>query len=325
MLLHSVFDPVELDREKNVVLEEIKHHEDDPEELVHDLFARHVWPDHPLGRTVIGYPEVVSAFNADKLRGYMEKWYSPERMIVAVAGQIDEDRILDLIGEAFGSLEPKGSPHRTEPLRPASGDHLIFKETEQVNLCIGTPGLTQQSEDRYALACLDTAYGGGMSSRLFQEVREARGLAYSIGSYFTSYDEGGLFTVFAGTSPETMEEVVQIVREEGQRLCEGGLTEAELTRSKNQIKGSLLMGLESMSNRMSRLGKTELYFGRVITVEEVVSRIEALTTEEVHRVAQTVLGGPVNLTAIGPFEESKQMFDSTVDKAKTGNFSERVP
>jgi predicted Zn-dependent peptidase len=306
MILNSVFDPEELARERNVILEEIKQHEDDPEGLVHDLAARNLWPDHPLGRPVIGYPETVSAFDREKTQEYLEEWYAPDRLIVAAAGQLDPSEVLGLIQETFGDRKPRPRQAAKTTLHAVPGEHLISRDTEQVNLCLSFPGLTQTDNDRYALACLDVAYGGGMSSRLFQEIRESRGLAYSIGSYFVGFHEGGLFTVFAGTSPETADEVVQIVRDEAAKMCAEGLTEEELHRAKNQIKGSLLMGLESMSERMSRLGKTELYFGRVITVEEVVEKIAAVTPEDVHRVSQAILGAPASLTAIGPFDDAEK-------------------
>ncbi|MBW3623217.1 MAG: insulinase family protein [Armatimonadetes bacterium] len=303
MLLNSVLNPDELDLEKNVIMEEIKQHEDDEEGLIHDIFAEKLWPDHPLGRSVIGKPETVSAVNPEILRNYLGNWYAPDRIIVAVAGHIDPDDVVDRVANAFGDYTAPSQPIPINPLLPVSGKYLIPRETEQVNLVIGSQAPAHQSEERYALACMDVAFGGGMSSRLFQEIRENRGLAYSIGSYFTLYNEGGQYCVYAGTSMETMEEVVRIVREESQRLCDDGLTEVELRRAKNQIKGSMLMELEGMSNRMSRLGKTELYFGRVVTVEEVVQEIEAVTPEQVQDVARKVLDGPLTLTAIGPFEE----------------------
>jgi predicted Zn-dependent peptidase len=305
MLLHSVFDPEELEREKNVILEEIKRSEDDPEDLIHDLFARHLWPDHPLGRPVIGYPHTVSGIDREKLQSYLDAWYSPDRIIVAVAGQLEREETLDLIANAFNGRQPRPRVIEEKPVAAASGDVYITRDSEQVNLCIGMPSYSQTSESRYALSCLDVAYGGGMSSRLFQEVREKRGLAYSIGSYFVGYRETGMYSVFAGTSLETTQEVVDVVQEETDRICEEGLSEPELQRAKNQIKGSILMDLESMSSRMSRLGKTELYFGRVIPVEEVVEKIAAVSMEDVQRVAKDILSAPRALTAIGPFDEAE--------------------
>jgi predicted Zn-dependent peptidase len=302
MILHSVHDPAELEREQNVILEEIKQHEDDPEGLIHDLFSEKLWPDHPLGRPVIGTPETVSAVDRPILTRYLGEWYTPDRIIVAVAGNIRPDEVLDLVSNAFSGLRPRPSAIPITPVQPAAGEHRMHRDIEQVNLCIGSQTPPHQSDDRYPLACLDVAFGGGMSSRLFQEIRENRGLAYSVGSYFTLYNEGGQFNVFAGTSMETMDEVLEVIRVESEKVCAEGLTPEELQRAKNQIKGSMLMDLESMSSRMSRLGKTELYFGRVITEDEVVREIDAVTLEQVQGVAQRVLGVPLTMAAIGPFE-----------------------
>ncbi len=305
MLLHSVFAPEELELEKNVILEEIKQHEDDPEGLVHDLFARELWPDHPLGRPVIGSPETVAALTRDMLLRYTQDWYAPNRIVVAAAGNLHSDQILELVGIAFGELKPGDQESHLSPPVVAGGTVRQSREIEQMNLCYGFAGLPQTSPRRYALACMDVAFGGGMSSRLFQEIREKRGLAYSIGSYFMGYHDSGQYTIYAGTSPETEEEVLAVLREEAERLCQDGLTAEELRRAQNQIKGSMLMDLESMSSRMSRLGKTELYFGRVVDVDEVVAEIEAVTLDAVTAVARQVLHGEAVLAAIGPPEESE--------------------
>ena len=177
MILHSVHDPAELEREQNVILEEIKQHEDDPEGLIHDLFSEKLWPDHPLGRPVIGTPETVSAVDRSILTRYLEEWYTPDRIIVAVAGNIRPDEVLDLVSNAFSGLQPRSSAIPITPVQPAAGEHRMHRDIEQVNLCIGSQTPPHQSDDRYPLACLDVAFGGGMSSRLFQEIRENRGLA----------------------------------------------------------------------------------------------------------------------------------------------------
>ena len=304
MLLESRIDPEEIEREKNVVLEEIKRHEDTPEDLVHDVFARTLWPDHPLGRPVIGSSDVVGSFTRDDILGFIEQWYKPDQIVVAAAGKVDHEQVLKLTDRHFGSLSGRSPRLPHEPPRPVLRTSYISRSTEQVHLCIGTAGIPHDSEDRYAMAVMDAAYGGGMSSRLFQEIRESRGLAYSIGSYFASYREGGLFAVYAGTSRETADEVVVLVEAEGKRLSEEGITDKELERAKRQIRGSMILGLESTSARMTRLGKLELAFGRVIPVDEVLDRIEAVTLEDVHRLSSRLLNdGRHAVAAIGPFDE----------------------
>lgn len=303
MLLESRIDPEEIEREKNVVVEEIKRHEDSPEDLIHDVFARTLWPDHPLGRPVIGSSEVVESFTRDDICGFIDRWYRPDQMVIAAAGKVEHGQVLELADKYFGRLNGRSPQVPHEPPRPVLGTRYVSRSTEQVHLCIGTAGIPHDSEDRYALAVMDAAYGGGMSSRLFQEIRESRGLVYSIGSYYASYREGGLYAVYAGTSMETADEVVALVEAEGRRLCEEGITDKELERAKRQIRGSMILGLESTSARMTRLGKLELAFGRVIPVDEVLERIEAVTLEDVHQLSSRLLnGGRHAVAAIGPFD-----------------------
>ncbi|MGQ9524490.1 MAG: M16 family metallopeptidase [Armatimonadota bacterium] len=310
MLLESRMDVDEIEREKNVVVEEIKRHEDSPEDLVHDIFARTLWPDHPLGRPVIGFSEVVEGFTQEDVLSFIEQWYKPDRIVVTAAGKVDHEKALELTDRYFGRLSGHSPELPHQPPHSVLRTIYMSRSTEQVHLCIGTPGIPHDSEDRYAMAVMDAAYGGGMSSRLFQEIRESRGLVYSIGSYFASYREGGLFAVYAGTSRETADEVVALVEAEGKRLSEEGITEEELERAKRQIRGSMILGLESTSARMTRLGKLELAFGRVIPVEEVLERIEAVTLDEVHQLSARLLnGGRHAVAAIGPFDECPAAFD----------------
>jgi predicted Zn-dependent peptidase len=300
MLQNSILDPEEIEREKDVVLEEIKRHEDTPDELIHDLFLTTLWPGHPLGRSVIGRPEVIERLTRDEILAYLRQHYAPQRMVVAAAGNLRHDEIVRLVQQYLGGLS--GKPEPRSPVAPAftAGDTCLKRSTEQVHFCLGTRGYTQDEDDRYALGILDAAVGGGMSSRLFQEVREKRGLCYAIGSYTASYREAGMFAVYAGTSPKNAKTVRSLVQEELTKVAKDGLGEEELQRAKNQIRGAVLLGLDSMSGRMTRLGKSVLYYDRVISPFEVVEKVERVTPEEIRRVAGAVFGGDYAYAAVGP-------------------------
>ena len=308
MYLHSLFDPAETDREKKVVLEEIKRRDDDPDDLVHDLFAETLWKAHPLGLPVIGTAEVVAALTPGDLRDYMGLRYGPDAIIVAAAGNLRHEEVVDLARKAFADLA--GAAQRPEHAFPqADPDSLqLAKPTEQVNFCIGTTGFSQFDEDKYTLAIIDTVLGGSMGSRLFQEIREKRGLAYSVGSYAATYREGGMFVAYGGTSPDTYELCLDLVRQEFASVRENGITEAELSRAKNQFRGSLVLAQESMSSRMNRLGKSEVYFNRVIPMEEILAAIDAVTHEDILRVASRVFPADADgltVAAIGPFKKAR--------------------
>jgi predicted Zn-dependent peptidase len=303
MLCNSLLDPEEVEREKNVVIEEIKRHEDTPDELIHDIFLETLWPGHPLGRSVIGRPEVIAALTRDDIVDYVRRHYLPQRMVIAAAGNLSHGSLLECIERYFGGMN--GAPLPRTPVAPAvhAGTVEVSRSTEQVHFCVGTRGFNQDEDDRYPLGLIDTAVGGGMSSRLFQEVREKRGLCYAIGSYTASYREAGMFAVYAGTSPENASEVRTLIQYELQRLAQSGLGEAELQRAKNQIRGAVLLGLDSMSGRMTRLGKSMLYYDRVISPFEVVEKVEAVTADDVRRVCGSLFSGDYAYAAVGPFDE----------------------
>ncbi|MEN6372856.1 MAG: pitrilysin family protein [Armatimonadota bacterium] len=308
MILHSTFDEVELAREKNVVLEEIKRYEDTPDDLVIDLFAQTLWHSHPLGNSVIGTKSSVEAFDRESLLDHLHKFYTPDNIVISAAGNIEHGTLVELIAKYFGEMSGKRYP--AKHVTPVSNGSTKFtkKPVEQVHICIGTEGYPQASEDKYILAVLDAVLGGGMSSRLFQEVRENRGLVYSIGSYSASYREGGMFTVYAGTSPENTELVIDLIGKEFGLIKTEKLDDVELIRGKNQIKGALVLGQESMSNRMSRLANSELYFGRVIPVGEIIEAVTRVTADDVIRVANELLADErIALAVVGPFEQVRQM------------------
>lgn len=305
MFLNSIFDPAEIVLEKNVVLEEIKRHEDSPDDLVHDMFAQTVWNEHPLGRSVIGVRESVEGLVRDDLVEFMQSHYTPGNVVIAAAGNLAHEGLVEQVSRLFGAMDGFArAPARTAPLF-STETKLTTKSTEQVHFCIGTRGFSQLDDEKYPLAIIDATLGGGMGSRLFQEIRERRGLVYAIGSYSTSYSEGGLFAVYGGTSLENVGEVLTLVRAEFEDLRRSGVSESELNRAKNQIRGVLVLGQENMSSRMVRLGKSELYFGRVIPIEELIEKITKVADEDVRRVAECIFESEFPMAAIGPFENQE--------------------
>jgi predicted Zn-dependent peptidase len=309
MYMHSLFDPEETTRERKVVLEEIKRRDDDPDDLVHDLFAETIFPTHPLGLPVIGRAEVVASLTPDDLRAYMAKHYGPRSVIVSAAGNLEHERVVALVQDSLGHHVGASDAIPEAPPQVTWNVLEYARPTEQVNFCIGTRGYSQMEDDKYPLAILDTVLGGSMGSRLFQEIREKRGLAYSVGTYAATHREGGYFVAYGGTSPGTYEECLELVRQEFGRVRREGVTEAEMQRAKNQFRGSIIMSQESMSSRMNRMGKSEVYFDRVIPLAEVVSAIDAVTLDDVRRIADTIFPeeqGALTVAAVGPFNGSDE-------------------
>lgn len=307
MFLHSLLDPEEMEREKRVVLEEIKMYEDTPEEHVHDLFEQVLFPEHPIGKSVIGTDQTVSSLKREDLTGYMQSRYCPDCIVLAAAGNLEHDALVKLAEATLGSLS--GNRPLREMSRPTpSGEskQLQRRDVEQVHFCLGTAAYSKQERERYVLSILNNVLGGNMSSRLFQEIREKRGLAYSIGSYGRTYQDGGLFCVYGGTSPETYAEVLDLTYTEFAKVVKDGLTEDELTKAKTQVRGAMVLGLESMNARMHRYGESLISFGRVIPIEEVLNEYESVSHERIGQVAKLVLQDtPLTLTAIAPAEEEE--------------------
>ena len=305
MYANSLFDPEETARERKVVLEEIKRREDDPEDLVHDLFAETLYPDHPLGLPVIGVAEIVSGFAPDDLRSYMKQHYGPENIIVSASGNLEHRQVVDLVAASLGLLaagQPEIKP--TAPLVPEATVMHYTRPNEQVNFCVGTRGYDNYSPKRYPLAILDAVLGGSMGSRLFQEIREKRGLAYSVGSYSANHREGGFFAAYGGTSPDSYQECVDVIKAEFARVRAEGITEGELSRAKNQFRGALVMAQESLSSRMNRMGKSEADHQRVVPLSEVVAKINAVTLDEIREVAEEIFpadADALTVAAVGPF------------------------
>jgi predicted Zn-dependent peptidase len=292
----------EVESERQVILEEIRMRDDTPDDIVHDLFARALFPEHPLGRGVAGTYETIAAMSRDEIAEYHGAHYRPGNVVVAVAGNLDHDAVVKTVDAA----QPSGSSDR--PARPdadlGTPDPVAVLERplEQAHMVIGTRGLRRDDPDRYALAVLDQVLGGGMSSRLFQEVRERRGLAYSVFSYRSAFQEAGSLAVYSGTAPERVEEVLEVVATELDRLvADGGITDRELVGAKGHLVGSLALSLESSASRMHRIGRAELTMGEIPSLDEVVAVVEQVTAADVARVVDRVLGsGERTLAAVGP-------------------------
>ncbi|MBA4370411.1 MAG: peptidase M16 [Coriobacteriaceae bacterium] len=286
--------------EREVVLEEIARLEDTPDDRIHELFATTMWPSHPLGLPVLGRRETVGGFGNTASAAYRTKHYSTGNTVIAAAGHLAHDDIVALVRQHL-SL-PEAPRSERAPVHAADEPSLavLEKDTEQTHICYGVPGLYAGHEDRFVLSVLDTILGGGMSSRLFQEIREKRGLAYAVYSYHALYEDTGQFAVYAGTRPGNAEQVVRIIQNEIAKVLDSGVTADELDRARESIKGHLVLGLESTRNRMTRLGKAEVTHGEILSMDELVERVEAVSLEDVTRVARELFGHGRVLTLIGP-------------------------
>jgi len=301
MLLHSALDPEALERERQVILEEIKMYEDSPDELVQDIFAQTIWNGHPLGRPVIGSVETVQRLRREDFLAYQERRYRPNNIIVAVAGDVVHSAMVQLVADTLGGWRGATPPLTLDPPTARADITLRTKETEQVHLTLGTRGLPQADDARYVMAILDNILGGGMSSRLFQEIREKRGLVYTITSYHAAYREGGLFVIYGAMSPSAAPQVTTLILKEIERLKDG-ISEAELQRAQESYKGAVMLSLESTGSRMYKLARSQVYYGRQVTLDEILSRIDAVTAVQVAAMAQEVLVPErMAMAAIGPF------------------------
>jgi predicted Zn-dependent peptidase len=300
----------DLESERTVVLEEIAMRDDEPSDAVHDLFSETLFGDTPLGRSVLGTVESIEGLTRDDVDGWYRRRYAMPSMVVTAAGRVDHRQVLDLVAAAFGDRlggEAPPAPLRlgdAGPDRPARPAGLIARRTEQTHLLLGLPGLGRLDERRYAAAVLDAAVGGGMSSRLFQEIREKRGLVYSVGSALTHYAGTGSFSVYAGCSKKRVPEVLRLVREELARVAADGLTAEEVARARGQLRGNLVLGLEDTGSRMSRLGKAELSYGEYLPVRDVLAALDGVDETQVAAVAAELFGRDTCLAVVGPYRDA---------------------
>jgi predicted Zn-dependent peptidase len=284
------------------VIEEIKRGEDEPGDHVHDLHLQALWPSHALGLPIIGTRDSVAGFSREDLTGYMQRRYVGGHVVVAAVGLVDHSQLVDLANRAFAQVPSGSDLAKMDQPSIRTGRNLVAKDVEQVHFCIGGAGVSLYDDELYAASVLDGVLGSGMSSRLFQEVREKRGLAYSVGSYHLAYTHGGAFTVFGGTGIQTWDQVQEVVRAELDDVIANGPTDDELAKVKRQIAGNLVLGQEGMSARMMRLARNEFVHGRYVPLEETRAKLEAVTAKQVQDLAARILG-PESLltTAIGPF------------------------
>ncbi len=302
--------PPDVEAERGVILEEIAMRDDDPSDAVHDLFSEALFGDTPLGRPVIGSVETIESLSRDRIAGYYRRRYRPETMVVAAAGRLRHADVVRIVRDGFGSRldsdagprPPRAGTRAARP--PVRRVTVLDRPTEQANLVLGGTGLPRTDERRFALGVLNNALGGGMSSRLFQEIREKRGLAYSVYSFTSQYAGAGQFGVSVGCHPAKVPEVLAIVREQLAEVAEHGISDAEVTRGKGQTRGGLVLGLEDSGSRMSSIGKGELAYGEALQVDELLARVDAVTPDAVREVAADVLGRPQCLAVVGPFAEA---------------------
>ncbi|MFC1510761.1 M16 family metallopeptidase [Candidatus Margulisiibacteriota bacterium] len=284
ILLNSKFEPKDMELEKKVVLEEIKMYEDTPDELIHDFFSEKILHGHPIAKPTIGFEDSIKAISRERIDGYMEKWYSPQNTIISLAGGIPKDATERIMSYLHGwkGLEPIPKPIEPEI---TGSINLKRKKTEQVHLCLGVKGPSQTDENRYPYSILDTILGGSMSSHLFQEVREKRGLAYSIFSTVAPFRNFGIAYVYAGTSQKNLQKVIEVILDQFKKLKRQGVTAEELSRAKEYLKGTLVLGMEATSARMSWLARSEFYYNRVMTIDEVFDKVDKITQDDIVRLA----------------------------------------
>ncbi|MGH2406195.1 MAG: M16 family metallopeptidase [bacterium] len=307
MLQNAALDPDAIERERQVITEEIKMYEDSPDELVQDLVAQTIWNGHPLGRSVIGTRMTVAGMSREHFIHYMDQRYRPENLVISAAGDLEHGAVVELLAQHLGKWDGQAVPQPTEAPSLTPGVSIRTKDIEQVHLCLATRGLPQADNGLYVLEVMDNVLGSGMSSRLFHEIREKRGLVYTISSYAAAYREGGLFVIYAAMSPEGGPEVVRLTLDEIAALP-GSVTDSEVARAKESLKGNAMLSLESTGSRMSKLARSELYYGRQIGLDEIIGRIDAVTTDAVRQMALEIFtADQLAMAAIGPFGASGTM------------------
>jgi predicted Zn-dependent peptidase len=308
----SLLEPADVETERGVILEEIAMHEDEPGDEVHDIFTEAIFGDHPLGRLISGTEESITPMTRAQINGFYRRRYTAPNIVIAAAGNLEHATVVRLVRKALAGTALDTAP--AEPAGPRLGSkrvptqkpHTVVRnrDTEQAHVVLGGVGIGRRDERRFALGVLNNVLGGGMSSRLFQEIREKRGLAYSVYSYASQYADAGVFGVYAGCAPGKVEEVLDITRAELAAVAADGLTAEEIIRGKGMVKGSYVLGLEDTGSRMSRLAKSELLYGDLMTVDELLERVDAVTDEEVRKVARDLLDRPMSLAVVGPFDEA---------------------
>jgi predicted Zn-dependent peptidase len=301
MVMRPAMAADDVAKEQGVILEEIKMVEDAPDDLVHEVFTRHFWTNHPLGRPILGTPETVASFSSASLRDYFRRTYTAPNLIVAAAGNFEHARLRELVEQAFADLPTQAPAYPTSAPVVSRGLSVRHKDIEQSHVCLGTGALSQGHDDRHVAYVLNTILGGSMSSRLFQHIREERGLAYAVFSNLTSYSDAGMLTVYAGCASDKVGDVIDLTLTELRQLRDHVVTPVELRRAKDHLKGSLMLSLESTSSRMSHLARQELYFTRHYTMDETLASIEQVTADDIQRIAVEMFRDEhLSATIVGP-------------------------
>ena len=317
LVTSALMRDADVESERDVILEEIAMRDDDPSDLVHEEFADAMFGPTPLGRPILGTVETINAITPKAIRAFYKKRYRPENMVIAAAGNVDHTAVVRLVRRAFGAAGyldgdavpalPRAGAFRT---RGAGDIRVLTKTTEQANVVIGVPGVARDDQRRFALGVLNAALGGGMSSRLFQEIREKRGLAYSVFSFASHYADTGMFGVYAGCMPKKVDDVLAITRDELAKVAVHGITSDELGRGKGQLRGGLVLGLEDTGSRMSRIGKAELLAGDLWSTADVLAAIESVSVDDVREIATSLLEVSPTLAVIGPFDAGRDFSDA---------------
>lgn len=303
MLDDSLFNKADIDQERKVVLEEINMHHDAPSDLIFDLADRQLLKDISLSKPVLGTATSIKNCRRADVIGFMESHYRSSGMVIAAAGHLRHKDIVDLVKKSFKGRRGRTPKRKSEKIAPKAHTAVYQRQTQQAHICYGFEGIPVDNPERFALAVLDTVLGGGMSSRLFQNIREKRGLVYSVYSYNSQFSDTGVFGVYAGTTPARGRLVIDLIRQEIEKMLAGGPTAEEFDRAKEHLKGSMILGLEDTTTRMTRLGRGTIYGSEILSPDEIERRIEAVTMDDVRDIAQRILTRPQVITVIGPYEK----------------------
>ncbi|MDJ0815543.1 MAG: pitrilysin family protein [Desulfobacterales bacterium] len=310
IFVNSIFDSGEVDKERPVILQEIGMVEDSPDELIHMLSGRNFWGENPLGRSILGTPENVARFDAQTIENFFHRLYQPDRIVISAAGNLDHDRLVEMIEPVFETIKPSnGFPRRITPGICSVVD-LNHRALEQMHICLSARGLSITDPRRYAGSLLNTILGGNMSSRLFQEIRERRGLAYAVYSFISSHVDTGMFGFYMGVDPKTARETTRLVLNELEKIKDDPVDAAELKGAMEYTKGSLLLASESADNQMVRCAQNEIHFGNEVALQDVIQKIEAITPQEIQDLANHLFDrSQMTLTLLGPLDSEKEAFE----------------
>ena len=317
IFMNSVFHPVEVERERQVILQEISMVEDSPDDLIHELFSRHFWQGNQVERSILGTPETVAAIRPDTLKRHMRDYYVGDRVVVSAAGRVDHDRFVRRVEELFSDVPGRTSPNGRRPPSPHYGLAAHKKELEQTHMLLGMPGPEAGDPERYKYLLMNVILGGSMSSRLFQEIREKYGLAYAVYSFISSFEDAGMLGIYAGVAPENTAKVMELALREMERLAEDSLDPQELAYAKDHVKGGLLLSAENSDSRMSKIARDELYLGRFVPYDELVEKIDAVTGADIQACARKCISSGVAAVVLGQVPEDQEDSCRRLIDAKT--------